>query len=143
MVSFVCQNSAAFKFRNKRKISSWLRSVAQSENKSLANIQYTFCDDEEILRLNKQYLNHDYYTDIITFDYSQEHDLHGEMFISTDTVATNASKLKVSFEAELHRVIVHGLLHLIGYNDKTKKLQLEMRAKEDFYLNELSKQLNV
>src|SRR5690606_34479241 len=87
-----------YKLNNKRKISSWLHAVAVSENKSLSNIQYTFCNDEEILRLNKQYLHHDYYTDIITFDYSQEDDLQGEVFISIDTVATNAAKLKVSFE---------------------------------------------
>lgn len=109
----------------RRDISAWIKNVAQSYGKSVGDIAYIFCNDEKILEVNRQYLQHDYYTDIITFDYCDDlvemgisDTISGDMFISLDTVHTNAAGLGVDYMQELHRVIIHGVLHLLGINDK-------------------------
>jgi rRNA maturation RNase YbeY len=111
--------------------SSWITKVIQSENKKAGDITYVFCDDEYMLEINKKYLNHDYYTDIISFDYSVGNELHGDIFVSIDRVRENASSFNVSFAEELKRVIIHGVLHYCGYQDKSPKEDLQMRIKED------------
>lgn len=109
----------------RRDISAWIKNVAQSYGKSVGDIAYIFCNDDKILEVNRQYLQHDYYTDIITFDYCDDlvemgisDTISGDMFISLDTVRTNAAGLGVDYMQELHRVIIHGVLHLLGINDK-------------------------
>lgn len=96
----------------------WIDAVARDFGKSVGDISYIFCNDEKILEVNRQYLQHDYFTDIITFDYSRMHRISGDMFISLDTVGSNAEGLGCKYETELHRVIIHGILHLCGVNDK-------------------------
>jgi len=105
--------------------------VIVSENKKEGDINYIFCDDEYLLEINKQYLDHDYYTDIISFDYSVGNELHGDIFISLDRVRENASDFNVTFEEELKRVIIHGVLHYCGFKDKSDDEELLMRLKED------------
>lgn len=102
----------------KRKISQWIKLVAKKHNYNVGDISYIFCSDEVILRVNKEYLQHDYYTDIITFDYTEDGTISGDLFISLDTVKTNAEKFETSYEEELHRVIIHGILHMCGIDDK-------------------------
>ena len=115
---------------------NWLTQIAALENCIIKDIHFVFCDDEKILEINKQFLNHDYYTDIITFPYSQQKDsLKAEIYISIDTVSSNAETYDESFDSELKRVIAHGLLHMIGYNDKTEDDEKIMREKEDQCLN--------
>lgn len=115
----------------KRKVSNWIKSVASSYNKKIGDIAYIFCSDEKILKINIQYLNHNYYTDIITFDYSEGNIISGDLFISLDTVKSNAEKFKVDYTEELYRVIIHGILHLCGLNDKSPGEELIMREKEN------------
>ena len=116
---------------SKSKITSWVKEVAASYGKRCGEISYIFCDDEKILEVNRQFLEHDYYTDIITFDYCEEDVLNGDIFISLDTVASNAEEFGVTFENELHRVLIHGILHLCGQDDQTPELRAEMIAKEN------------
>lgn len=120
-----------FSLQNEDTFSSWISSVIVSENKKEGDINYIFCDDEYILEINKQYLNHDYYTDIISFDYSIGNELHGDVFVSIDRIRENAVDFKVPFEDELKRVIIHGVLHYCGYKDKTSEEEVLMRVKED------------
>ena len=115
----------------RRKLSNWIKLVASSYNKKIGDIAYIFCSDEKILEINIQYLNHDYYTDIITFDYSKGNIISGDLFISLDTVKSNAEKFEVNYAEELHRVIIHGILHLCGLNDKSPEEELIMREKEN------------
>jgi len=100
------------------RVEKWIAEVARAHGRILGDIAYIFCDDEKIIEVNRQFLQHDYFTDIITFDYSRGKLISGDMFISLDTVASNAEGLGVSYLAELHRVIIHGILHLCGINDK-------------------------
>ncbi|MBQ2778312.1 MAG: rRNA maturation RNase YbeY [Bacteroidaceae bacterium] len=102
----------------RRDVSAWIKKVAAVHNKKVGEIAYIFCDDEKILEVNREYLQHDYYTDIITFDYTEEEIISGDLFISLDTVLSNSVQLGVSYEQELYRVIIHGILHLCGINDK-------------------------
>jgi len=129
-ISFLTHN-VSFRLKNKSALIDWLNNVAKREKKKIFHLQYVFCSDAEILRINKSFLKHDYYTDIITFDYTQSIDLQGEIYVSLDTVQSNSNKLNVSFNEELNRVLVHGLLHLCGYKDKSKADKLLMRSKED------------
>ncbi len=108
--------------------------VAGSEIKTLGDISIIFCSDNYILDVNIRYLHHDYFTDVITFDYCEGNKLSGDLFISIDSVRENAIEFGTEFDEELHRVIVHGLLHLIGYDDHTPEDQRVMRSKEDYYL---------
>lgn len=102
----------------KREISAWVKQVAAKYGKKTGDISYIFCSDEKILQVNREYLQHDYYTDIITFDYSEGDVISGDLFISLDTVKTNAEKFGTLYTEELHRTIIHGILHLCGINDK-------------------------
>ncbi len=119
-----------------RKTKAWLKDVINAENKKLGELNYIFCSDGFLANVNHQYLNHNTLTDIITFDTSEDVDvIKGEIFISIDRVKENASKFKATFEEELHRVMVHGVLHLVGYSDKTSPQKKIMRKKEDAYLS--------
>lgn len=102
----------------KREVSNWIKQVAATYGKKTGDISYIFCSDEKILEVNRQYLQHDYYTDIITFDYSEGDKISGDLFISLDTVKTNAEKFHTNYEEELFRTIIHGILHLCGIDDK-------------------------
>lgn len=115
----------------RRDNSAWVKRVAASYGRKVGDVAYIFCDDEEILRVNRQYLQHDYYTDIITFDYDEDNVISGDLFISLDTVRTNAEQLGVSYEQELNRVIIHGILHLCGINDKGPGEREIMEAAEN------------
>ena len=115
----------------RRDTSAWVKAVAASYGKKVGEIAYIFVDDEEILRVNREYLQHDYYTDIITFDYTEGDTISGDLFISLDTVRTNAEQFGKPYEEELHRVIIHGILHLCGINDKGPGEREQMEAAED------------
>ncbi|NML68889.1 rRNA maturation RNase YbeY [Chryseobacterium sp. RP-3-3] len=112
----------------------WLKDIILSEGKKLGEINYIFCDDEYLLKINQDYLQHDYYTDIITFDYVKGKTISGEIFVSLQRISDNASTLSRNYEEELKRVLAHGILHLAGYKDKTEEEEKEMRRMEDFYL---------
>lgn len=133
MISYQTQNTNFPKI-SRRETTRWIKSVAQTHNKKIGEIAYIFCSDDCILKINREYLQHDYYTDIITFDYSEGNSISGDMFISLDTVKSNAKKFGESFEKELYRVIIHGILHLCGQGDKTPEQQAEMTRKEDLAL---------
>lgn len=120
---------------NFKLVSSWLKEISTSENTSIKRINYIFCSDDFLLEINKQHLQHDYYTDIITFNLSESEKVESDIYISIDRVKDNASNFKSNYQTELLRVIAHGLLHLIGYNDKTKDEQIIMRKKEDACLS--------
>lgn len=115
----------------RRDTSAWVKAVAASYGKKVGEIAYIFVDDEEILRVNREYLQHDYYTDIITFDYTEGDTISGDLFISLDTVRTNAEQFDKPYAEELHRVIIHGILHLCGINDKGPGEREQMEAAED------------
>ena len=129
MISFNYETE--FTLENETLFSDWISRVILSENKKEGDINYVFCDDEYILEINKQYLDHDYYTDIISFDYSVGNELHGDVFVSMDRVKENATDFDVTFDDELKRVIIHGILHYIGYKDKSEEEELLMRQKEN------------
>ncbi len=112
-------------------LSQWIEKVAAIHNKKVGEIAYIFCSDEVILETNKQYLQHDYYTDIITFDYTLEDTISGDLFIGVETVASNAEKYQVSFKNELHRVLIHGILHLCDIDDKTPEQRETMEQEEN------------
>ncbi|MBR6932719.1 MAG: rRNA maturation RNase YbeY [Bacteroidales bacterium] len=135
MVSYFTED-ISFNFKEKRLNSRWLKFVAESESKRLGDIAIIFCSDNYILDVNIKYLQHDYFTDIITFDYCEGKKLSGDLFISIDSVRENAAFYKTEFAQELNRVIVHGLLHLIGYDDHTPEDVAVMRAKENYYLSQ-------
>lgn len=130
MIDFTFEDVSPIDFDQERLI-KWLELIAERENFSVESISYIFCSDTYLLDINKQYLDHDYFTDIITFDYTEETFLSGDMFISIDRVIENANTYNVSFLNELYRVIVHGLLHLCGYKDKSDSDAILMRSKED------------
>lgn len=123
--------SSKIKTPPQTKLKTWLGKIAASEKRKIVSLAYNFVSDEELWRMNKQFLNHNTYTDIITFDYSEEEKVSGEIYISTDRVHENAGKHKVSFQEELLRVMAHGLLHLSGYKDKNPIQQKQMRAAEE------------
>lgn len=115
----------------RRANSAWIKAVAASYGKKVGEVAYIFCNDEKILEVNRQYLNHDYYTDIITFDYCTDHIVSGDLFISLDTVRSNAEAFGKTYDEELHRVIIHGILHLCGINDKGPGEREIMEAAEN------------
>lgn len=125
-------NAVSPTLRNRKQLRQWLMDIAWSHKKPIASYSIIFCSDEELLRMNRHFLNHDYYTDIITFDLAEasDHAIVGEAYISIDRVRENAKDLGLSAKDELHRVMVHGLLHLLGYSDKTIEDQKVMRGKE-------------
>ncbi len=120
-----------FTLKNKTKIRQWINSCAAAEQREIGEVTYLFGNDDYVLSANRQYLNHDYLTDILTFDYSEGGVLQGDIIISIDRVKDNAKQFGVSMENELLRVIIHGILHLCGYKDKTKKEAAVMRSKEE------------
>jgi probable rRNA maturation factor len=122
-----------FPFEEEQSVAEWLLGVADAEGKMLTELNYIFCSDEYLLQVNREYLDHDYYTDVITFQLT-EGIVHGDVFVSTERVRDNAATLGVAFGQELRRVLVHGLLHLAGYGDKSPEQEAVMRQKEDFYL---------
>jgi rRNA maturation RNase YbeY len=132
-----------FNLSSKRGLKSWLKTMAEAEGKQIGKIAVIFCSDDHLLQLNRRYLQHDYYTDIITFDYTEGLVLSGDLFISIDTVRANAEHYEQSFENELHRVILHGVLHLCGYADATPAQQKVMRNREDKYLAILSRSISL
>ena len=115
----------------RRDTSAWIRRVAEQHGYSVGDVAYIFCDDEKILEVNRQYLQHDYYTDIITFDYDEGDTINGDIVISLDTVRSNAEQLGKDYNEELHRVIIHGILHLCGQNDKGPGEREQMEAAEN------------
>ncbi|WAC11002.1 rRNA maturation RNase YbeY [Dyadobacter pollutisoli] len=117
------------------KTKKWIKKTSESEGYEISDLNYIFCSDEYLLEINKQYLDHDYFTDIITFDNSEEDNiLEGDIYISVDRVRENAETFHADFETEMRRVLIHGLLHLMGYEDSDESLKKAMRAKEDEYL---------
>ena len=124
---------------DKSAVSGWIREVISMHDKIAGEINYIFCSDEKILSINKEFLKHDYYTDIITFDYSEKRNIAGDIYISLDTVSSNATDLGTLIESELNRVIVHGILHLCGFKDKLPDESMQMRKLENEALNLLKR----
>ena len=120
--------------KNKRIISSWITDTIKEEEQQLEEISYIFCTDDYLLKINQEHLDHDTYTDIITFDYTEDGIISSEIYISVDRVRENAKNLGVAALDEMHRVIIHGVLHLCGYKDKSDLQSQEMRGKENYYL---------
>ena len=116
-------------------LQAWIDKTIQNENLQTGDINIIFCSDDYLLKMNKEHLEHDYYTDIITFDYCEDGVVSGDLFISKDRVEENATEFKTDFNTEINRVVIHGVLHLIGYNDKTDDEQKIMTEKENQYLN--------
>ncbi|MBI6116095.1 rRNA maturation RNase YbeY [Salegentibacter maritimus] len=129
MINFYSEND--FELQEENKIDSWIRNVIASEEKDLGEINYIFCDDDYLHKINLKFLNHDTYTDIISFDNTEGNELNGDIFISTDRVVENAKEYNVEFNQEIKRVMAHGILHLCGYRDKTESEAALMRQKED------------
>lgn len=136
-ISFFSEDVSVGKI-SKVKLKNWIRFAIQREGYQSGDITFIFCSDEYLLKINKEYLQHDYYTDIITFNYVENKLVSGDIFISIDTVRENAKEFSVSFENELKRVIIHGVLHLIGYDDVDESSQEIMTLKENEYLEEFS-----
>ena len=134
MVSYHCED-IRFEFKGRLANNRWLKFVAQSEIRTLGDISIIFCSDNYILDVNMKYLGHDYFTDIITFDYCEGDRISGDLFISIDSVRENARIYGATFEDELDRVMVHGVLHLLGYDDHTDEQTAVMREKENYYVN--------
>ena len=130
MVSFIA-DSIEMPALDERKVTRWIRSVAADYNFAVGNINYIFCSDERELEVNRQFLGHDYYTDVITFDYTSGKTLNGDIFISLETVRSNAEMVGAPFEEELRRIIIHGILHLTGQGDKTPETKAQMTEKEE------------
>lgn len=127
-----------FEFSEPQKWIDWIVESMKNEGKNIEELNYIFCDDEYLLQINRQYLDHDYYTDVIGFDNSVGDDLMGDIFISVERITDNAIKNNVSFENELARVVIHGILHFAGYMDKDPEDKILMTSKEDYYLKTFS-----
>ena len=136
MITYSSENVSMPKIR-RRDTSRWIREVAATYGKKIVEVGYLFCDDEKILEVNREYLGHDYYTDIITFDYCEGDTLNGDLVISLDTVRSNALLFHKDYDEELHRVIIHGILHLCGINDKGPGEREQMEAAENRALSML------
>lgn len=139
-ITFQTENVALPKIK-KRETTNWIKTVAEMYHKKTGEIAYLFCDDAKILEINRQYLQHDFYTDIITFDYSEGNMISGDISISLDTVRSNSQMYHTDFETELHRVMIHGILHLCGINDQSEAEKIEMRAAENSALDLLKNPL--
>ena len=139
-ISFAFQTNCSLKKRTILK--QWIKTIVENNKKEVGEISYIFCSDEQLLEINKEFLNHDYYTDIITFDYSETDVVSGDLFISIERIKDNAKTLKTSYQEELHRVIIHGVLHLLGYKDKTEDESENMRKLENECLLILSTYIN-
>ena len=128
----------AFSLKTETAVAACINSIATEESRVVGDIKFVFCDDNFLLKINKEFLGHDTYTDIITFDYSIGNEVISEIYVSTDRVEENAKKYKQTFENEIHRVMIHGVLHLCGYNDKLAEEKQIMRDKENHYLSLLA-----
>ena len=135
MITF--QNTSKFKVKDLRKKKLWLNSISNNEGKEIESLSFLFVDDEEMLKYNKKYLKHESYTDVITFDSSIDKKIAGDIIISLERVNDNAKFYQVSYNYELQRVMAHGLLHLLGYNDKNKEEKKIIRKKENYYLDNI------
>lgn len=124
-----------FKPKNQNKLSRWIKGIIASERRGLSSLVYIFCQDSYLLTINHDYLKHKTLTDIITFDYSEGEDVDGEIYISIDRVKENATKFEKSFDDELHRVMIHGVLHILGFSDKSSSQKSTMRKKEEACLS--------
>ncbi len=133
-ITFVSEK-VKFALRDKEKLRRWINGCLKDYKKETGNINYIFCTDSYLLKINKEYLKHNTLTDIITFDYTEGKMVSGEVFISIERVKENAALFSGSFKDELHRVMIHGILHLCGHKDKTPRTKKEMTAKEDYYLS--------
>lgn len=133
MIEFFFENIAEIELLPNTK--NWLEKIIQAEKKKTGTINYIFCDDDYLLKVNQDFLNHDYYTDIITFDYVKGKIISADIFVSLPRISENASLLSKDFQSELLRVLAHGILHLCGYKDGTEEEISEMRKKEEFYLS--------
>ena len=140
MISYFTENCGKPAICTKR-CSAWIKDIASKHGKTIGEIAYVFCDDAKILEVNRQYLGHDYYTDIITFDYCEDDKLSGDIFISLDTAKSNSATYGTDYYDELTRVIIHGILHLCGYKDKSDDESRAMRALEDAAIAALPKPL--
>jgi rRNA maturation RNase YbeY len=129
MIEYLSQTD--FQLENSEAVTNWISDIIESKGKIEGDISYVFCDDEYLLAINKEFLNHDTLTDIISFDYSLGDQIHGEIYISVERVKENAEDFKVDFLDELHRVMIHGILHYCGFGDKSEKEALEMRGLEE------------
>ena len=129
MITFNSETS--FTLKNQKKLVKWIGDVISSEGFQVGEINYIFCNDSYLNKINQEFLNHDTFTDIISFDYTLGKEVGGDIFISTERVLENAEKFNEVFENELYRVMIHGILHFMGYKDKTKKEKTLMRTKED------------
>ncbi len=134
MIRFYTED-VKFNLPQKQEVKKWLQAVILSEGKKTGEVSVIFCSDDYLLQINRQYLQHDYYTDIITFDYTEGDTIGGDLFISVDTVRANAGEYRQTFEQELRRVMVHGVLHLCGYDDVTDAQRKVMRGAEDKYID--------
>ncbi len=137
MINYFNEDTKIPKFK-RRLYSNWIKSIVNKYGYKLGEINYIFCSDKYILEINRQYLNHDYFTDIITFNYNNDKLISSDIYISIDTVAKNAEYYNVKFENELNRVMIHGILHLLGFDDKSEDEKIVMRKKEDEALDFLS-----
>ena len=135
MITFHFEEIPEFKLA--KGIKSWLESIIIEEGKKPGEISYILCDDDYLLKVNQDFLKHDYYTDIITFDYVRGKIISGDIFVSLQRIEDNAAQQNADFHKEFHRVLAHGILHLCGYKDKSDDEQILMRQKEDFYLSQL------
>ena len=134
MINFFFEDIDEFDIK-KTDIEKNIEKLVINENRILGDVNYILCSDNYLLNINREYLNHDYFTDVISFDYCEENVISGDIFISVDTVSDNAKEYGATFENELERVMIHGVLHFVGYNDKTESDQKTMRAKENQYLS--------
>ena len=124
-----------YRLTDKNKLKDWLADTCKEEGKAISSLIFIFCDDEFLLQINKEYLRHNSYTDIITFDLSEDKSLDGEIYISLERVRENAKTYETGIANEIHRVMIHGVLHLLGYNDKTPSQKRKMKEKEDYFLS--------
>lgn len=135
MINFFFENIDEISLREDLK--QWIESIITAEGKKLGDINYIFCDDEYLLKVNQDYLQHDYYTDIITFDYVKGKTISGDIFVSLERIKDNAETLGKPYPSEFRRVVAHGVLHLCGYKDKSEEDEKLMREKEDFYIDKI------
>ncbi|TXE08439.1 rRNA maturation RNase YbeY [Gelidibacter salicanalis] len=135
MISFNYETE--FQLENELALSDWIAGAITNEGFTKGEINYIFCDDAYLLELNIQFLEHDTLTDIISFDYTMGKQINGDVYISIERVKENAEEFQVSFDDELHRVMIHGVLHYCGYKDKTEEEEAQMRSKENFYMSQL------
>jgi len=133
MIQFIAEG-VTLPLLHKIKIKTWIKETVSGYGNKTGDIAFIFCSDERILEINNKYLNHNYFTDVITFDYTENSCISGDIFISVDTVKSNAEELNVSFDLELKRVLIHGILHLCGQDDKTPETKSEMTKKENVAL---------